>query len=357
MSTSVVQVRGRPSHVTHLVVPDGIDDPARPSGGNHYDRRLISELTALGHPVREHRATDLAAELAEVPDGAVVVVDGLLGVAAPAAVAQAARRLRVVVLLHMPFAEADPSAERAERAVLAAAACVVTTSDWARAWVLRHHGLMPARVWVAAPGADPAPPATPSPDGTRLLCLAAVTTGKGHDLLVTALGEIADLDWQLTCVGALDVEPDLVAGLREHVQRSGLGDRVLFSGAAARAEVETALATTDLLVSASRHEAYGMAVTEALARAVPVVVTDVGGHRESAGAGGALVPPGDPDRLAAALRLWLTDAAERARLRTAAARRRTELRPWSTTAQRVADVLDALNPAAPSSVSPVTTRP
>lgn len=280
---------------TLFVVPAGIDDPARPSGGNRYDRQVILALRELGATVHEHRVEhrvgDLAAVLAEAPDGAAVVVDGLLGISAPAAVVPEARRLRVVVLLHMPFAEADPALARAERSVLTAAACVVTTSDWARAWVVRHHGLMPERVWAAPPGVDPAPSTAPAADGARLLCLAAVTATKGHDVLVTALEEIADLDWRLTCAGALDVEPRFVAGLREHVQRSGLGDRVLFAGALAGADVAAALATTDLLVSTSRHEAYGMAVTEALARAVPVVVTDVGGHAEAAGAGGVVVRP------------------------------------------------------------------
>nr|WP_246303575.1 glycosyltransferase family 4 protein [Nocardioides thalensis] len=216
---------------------------------------------------------------------------------------------------------------------------------------------MPERAWVAAPGVDPAPPAEPSPAGARLLCLAAVTAGKGHDVLLTALETLVDLDWQLTCAGAVDVEPGFVAGLREHVQRSGLGDRVELTGPLADAEVAGALAATDLLVSASRHEAYGMAVSEALARAVPVVVTDVGGHPEAVGAGGVLVPPDDPDRLAAALRRWLTEPAERERLRSAAARRRTELLPWSATARRIAEVVDALNPVGPWPVSPVTTRP
>jgi hypothetical protein len=32
----------------HFVVPDGIDDPARPSGGNTYDRHLSSGLTSIG---------------------------------------------------------------------------------------------------------------------------------------------------------------------------------------------------------------------------------------------------------------------------------------------------------------------
>ena len=38
----------------HVVVPDGVDDPARPSGGNAYDRRLCAELAALGWEVREY---------------------------------------------------------------------------------------------------------------------------------------------------------------------------------------------------------------------------------------------------------------------------------------------------------------
>lgn len=341
----------------YFVVPAGIDDPARPSGGNRYDRRVVLGLRGLGVPVHERRADDLAAELAATPDGAVVVVDGLLAVAAPDAVVQAARRLRLVVLLHMPFSEADPAVARAERSVLTAAACVVTTSKWARAWVLAHHGLMPARVWVATPGVDPAPGAAPTPAGTRLLCLAAVTAAKGHDVLLTALETLADLEWQLTCAGAVDLEPRFVAGLREHVQRSGLGDRVVLTGPLVGADLAAALATTDLLVSASRHEAYGMAVTEALAHAVPVVATDIGGHPEAVGAGGVLVPPDDPDRLATALRRWLTEPAERDRLRAAAARRRTELSPWSATAQRIAEVVDALNPSGPSSVSNLTTRP
>ena len=38
----------------HFVVPDGIDDPARPSGGNTYDRNLCRELGASGWSVHEH---------------------------------------------------------------------------------------------------------------------------------------------------------------------------------------------------------------------------------------------------------------------------------------------------------------
>ena len=65
---------------------------------------------------------------------------------------------------------------------------------------------------------------------------------------------------------------------------------------------------------ASRAETYGMVVTEALARGLPVVAADVGGVTEALGRGadgtrpGLLVPPGDPAALGAALRAWLGDA-------------------------------------------------
>lgn len=353
----------------HFVVPAGIDDPARPSGGNRYDRRVIGALAELGRDVHEHRTAgpaDLDRVLAGLPEGSVAVVDGLLGSAAPGPLARAAGRLRVVVLLHMPFAEASPdeSVRRDERAALQAASGVVTTSAWARDWVVREHGLCPELVRVATPGVDPAPVTWAFPPGGRLLCGAAVTRAKGHDTLFSALAQVADLDWYLTCAGTLDLEPDFVAGLRELAVRSGIADRVELTGPLTEEQVRFELTSSDLLVSASRRESYGMTVTEALAHGVPVLVTDVGGHLEAVGpptAGtraGVLVPPDDPDLLATALREWLGDRNLRKRLRIAASRRRTTLGSWADTAGRVAEAVDAVasNPIAPIPPDPSQAR-
>ncbi|WP_182481079.1 glycosyltransferase family 4 protein [Nocardioides immobilis] len=392
----------------NIVVPAGIDDPARPSGGNRYDRRVIDELTALGRVVHEHRVADLdrvLSLLSELPDGAIVVVDGLLVCVAPDgdlhdvmqgnppvtlhdvkrdnppvtlhdvkqdAVVAACERLRVVVLLHMPFADAHPeeSVRRGERAVLSAAAGVVTTSEWARNWVVRQHGVAAERVQAVPPGVDDpvgrggrsATVARPETAG-QLLCLGAVTSAKGHDTLFTALAEIADLDWQCTVAGALDLEPDYVAGLQEIALRSGIADRVVFAGPLTGDRLEVAFDDADLLVSASRRESYGMAVTEALAHGIPAVITDVGGHGEALGRlddgtlAGVLLPPDDPDLLAGALRRWLEDPAERERLRSTADRRRTALGSWADTARGLADAIDAaaLNRTDARPVSPDTT--
>jgi glycosyltransferase involved in cell wall biosynthesis len=86
-----------------------------------------------------------------------------------------------------------------------------------------------------------------------------------------------------------------------------------------------------------------MVVAEALAHAVPVLVSDVGGVREAIGDAGAglLVAPDDPRALAADLRGWLTDAPRRAALRRAAAERRGTLPGWPDTVRQVAAALVA----------------
>ena len=313
--------------VVHVVVPDGIDDPLHPSGGNAYDRRICRELAALGWTVREHRvaASGLARALASVPDHGVVLVDGLV---ADEAVLPETSRLRIVVLLHMPVGD------RLELAILNAAAAVVTTSDWARD---RVPG---GRVTVAAPGSDLAPLATGSSFGVELLCVGAVVRAKGQDVLLDALGMITHLDWRCTFVGALDLDPGYVEELRGQ-----LTERVSFTGALTGSPLKAAFATADLVVSPSRRESYGMSVIEALARGVPVVTTDVGGLPEAVGSApdgsrpGLLFPADDAQALAAHLEHWLIDPRLRQELRRSAAGRRERLTSWVETARQVAGVL------------------
>ena len=121
----------------------------------------------------------------------------------------------------------------------------------------------------------------------------------------------------------------------------GLDDRVSFPGPRTGADLDRSYAAADVLVLASRAETYGMVVTEALARGLPVVAAEVGGVPEALGHGadgtrpGLLVPPGDPAALGAALRSWLGDADLRSRLRRAARERRESLAGWPVTTSSV----------------------
>ncbi len=348
----------------HVVVPTGIDDTTRPSGGNVYDRRLCDALSARGWVVQERPVpggwprpttadqTLLHHVLGHVPDGATVVLDGLVGSAATA-VPSVADRLRVVVLVHMPLAEADPSPEVAavERAALTAADLVVTPSHWCRDWLHERHDVPAARLRVVEPGTDRADPAAPSARGHRLGYVAAVTPDKGHDTLVAALARLRDLDWHCTCAGSHDLDVGFVAQLRTSLRQEGLAGRVDLPGALSPAALEELRSATDLAVSASRRESYGMATAEALGRGIPVVATAVGGQPEAVGRvqdgsrPGLLVPPDDPGALADALGRWLIDGDLRERLRRAAVRRRDGLPTWPDTAERFATVLTDADPA------------
>ena len=306
----------------HFVVPDGLDDPLRPSGGNVYDRRTIDGLTALGWTVHEHRVD----ELDRISDGELVLIDGLL---TSAAVAPHAQRLRLVVLLHMPLDTPE------ERAVLSAVAAVVATSQWTRQWLLDSYGMPADRIHVVEPGAEIGDLAAGTPSGGELLCVGAVTPTKGHDVLLDALAAIQDLEWRCVCAGSLDIAPDFVDDLRS------LGRRLVFTGPLTDDALDEAYAGADVLVSASRAETYGMVVTEALARGLPVIATGVGGVPEALGDpdAGLLVPPDDAPALADALRCWLTEAGRRDRLRAAARARRETLPDWQHTSGRLATVL------------------
>jgi glycosyltransferase involved in cell wall biosynthesis len=313
----------------HVIVPEGVDDPARPSGGNTYDRRVCEGLAALGWSVHEH---DVAA-LGHIPDGAVVLLDGLIASPARELLVPHARRLRQVVLMHMPVGDAR------ERAVLEAATAVVTTSEWTRRRLTELYALPVERIHVAEPGVDAAEGVPWTTTGEALLCVAAVTPGKGHDVLLGGLATVADLSWRCTCVGSLARDPAWADGVRDRARR--LGDRVGFPGPLTGPALDRAYGAADLLVLPSHAETYGMVVTEALARGLPVLATDVGGIREALGRrdAGLLVPPGDPAALGAALRSWLGDAELRGRLRRAARERRASLRGWPATASVLAGVL------------------
>jgi glycosyltransferase involved in cell wall biosynthesis len=343
----------------HVVLPDGIDDPDRPSGGNRYDRRVIDGLRSRGWAVQEAPVagtwpTPAPAALAaldrcltRIDDSAVVLVDGLVASAADAVLQHHAGRLRVVVLMHMPLGAHmgwGPTAARSERRVLASSAAVIATSAWTRDWVIAHCRLPHDRVQVAEPGVDPSTAGAGSTHGGRLLCVAAVVPDKGHDVLVDALARVGADGWDCRCIGSLDRDPAFATRVEGQARACGLADRVVFSGPLTGAELGAAYASADLLVLPSRHETYGMVVTEALARAVPVVASRVGGVPDALGRGpggvpGILVPPGDAALLAEAVDTWLADPAIRRRLRTEARGRRRTLRGWDTTTDRVARVL------------------
>jgi glycosyltransferase involved in cell wall biosynthesis len=372
----------------HVIVPDGIDDASTPSGGNAYDRHICTGLRANGWTVHEHPAAGnwptpdararaaLAGALDSVPDGAAVLLDGLVACGVPEVVEPRAGRLRMVVLVHLPLGDevgAAPGLDELERRTLRAVRAVVATSAWAAARVIARHGLTAERVRVATPGVEPADPAPGTDGASRLLCVGSISRTKGQDLLVEALGAVAgsasaatavagrpgavtarpgavtDRSWRCDLVGSLHRDPEHVAGVRRAIERHGLDECVRLTGPLTGEPLSAAFADADLLVLPSRAETYGMVVTEALARGIPVLAAAVGGVPATLGRApdgevpGLLVPPADAPALAWALRRWFDEPELRNGLRAAAGRRREALPGWEVTSRCLARVLNQLS--------------
>ena len=132
-------------------------------------------------------------------------------------------------------------------------------------------------------------------DAFVLLCAAEFSRRKNQALLMEALARLPeDVFLLLPGEGALRERCMVLA------EKKGLAGRVVFPGQ--MADVRPALRAADLCVSASRSEGLPFHVMEAMAAALPCVLSDVKGHRDLlAGGGGRLYPFGDAAALAAAV--------------------------------------------------------
>ncbi len=342
----------------HLLLPG---DWHTPTGGYRYDRRIAHGLAACGWQVRRHALdasfpfpqaqalADAQAQVADIPDGAVVVADGLAFGAMPQIAQAHARRLRWVALVHHPLhleTGLDAAARQrlfdSEGQALACARRIVVTSS-ATAEALAAFGLDAAHIAVVEPGCDlPAPAPRGMRGAPKLLCVATLTPRKGHRVLLEALAGLRDRDWTLDCVGSASRDVHTAAALRDDIARLQLGARVQLHGEVDDATLAGHYASADVFVLASHFEGYGMVFAEALAHGLPVVATEAGAAAQLVPQdAGLLVPPGDAAALRKALAGVLDDAPRRARMARAAKAAASQLPTWDDAARRFAAVLDA----------------
>jgi glycosyltransferase involved in cell wall biosynthesis len=337
-------------------------DLATPTGGYRYDERIIRELRRLDWQVNvidlgdgfpfpsvAQRANALTM-LSAVPGGCPIVLDGLAFGALPEAGALQSR-IPLVALVHQPLAlepaldtaQAD-SFRESERAALAAAARVVVTSESTARIVTADYSVQSQRISVVRPGNDPVPPALGSNDAVvHLLSVGSVVPVKGYDLLIAAVATIADLPWRLTIAGDLTRNLAAAARLDADIAAHGLGDRVMVLGAVPPERIMELYLASDVFVLASRFEGYGMVLAEAIAHGLPVVSTMAGAIPDTVPAGtGLLVPPEDVVALAQALRLLITDPAERQRLAKNARAAAAQLPTWQDSARLFAGAIEAV---------------
>ena len=131
---------------------------------------------------------------------------------------------------------------------------------------------------------------------------------KDQFLLVQALNTLRDLPWKLTFLGDGPLKKDCL----ELVESLGMQDQIEFSGYSE--SVEEVLKQHDVFTLITNWEGFPRSILEAMAASLPVIVTDVGGSRESVldGVTGNLVKGGDVNELADAIRALISDQKLRA---------------------------------------------
>jgi glycosyltransferase involved in cell wall biosynthesis len=174
-----------------------------------------------------------------------------------------------------------------------------------------------------------------------IVFLGEVGHRKGVDTLIDALARLSStgLDWTATIGGNGDLDT-----ARAHARRVGVEGRVSFPGWVDETKVDELLRAADLLVLPSRAENQPVAILEAMARAVPVVATRIGGIPEQVldGRSGLLVEPDDPDALAQALETLIRSPDLRLAFGKAGQQRFEELFSVASCAERFAQLYRSL---------------
>jgi rhamnosyl/mannosyltransferase len=165
-----------------------------------------------------------------------------------------------------------------------------------------------------------------NPKDPLLLFVGRLVPYKGLDTLLHAFKQILFHipTTQLVLVGS---GPELLR-LQGACQQLGISNSVHFLGILPRRKLRDAYTACDVFVlpSRSRSEAFGIVLLEAMARAKPVVATNVGGipYVVNDGVTGILVPPSDQTILAEAITKLLLNPQTRQRIGQAGHQRVTE---------------------------------
>jgi glycosyltransferase involved in cell wall biosynthesis len=348
-----------------MIVPG---EPGQRTGGYLYDAHIVHELRDLGWMIdvmglegRFPDTDDCAARamrraLSKLPDGARVVIDGLALGGLPDEVSAHAARLDISALVHHPLADEtgldaavrERLLTRETRALAACRRVIVTSPFTARR--LRELGLEQRTPQVVEPGVQGAELAEASaerlqgrePEGPeRLLCVGSLTPRKGQDLLVSALAQLAGRDWHCILVGSSTRDAGFAERVAGLIRDAGLADRIDCSGECDQHALDAEYRRASVYLLPSHYEGYGMVVSEALARGLPIITTTGGALAETAPEDCCLrVEPGNVDALAAALARWFDDAALRRSLTRSAVARRETLRSWSEAGRAFAAALE-----------------
>lgn len=243
-----------------------------------------------------------------------------------------------------------------ERAAVASADRILTTSEASRRDLIRHYGLADARIGrISAapdPGFGPRPHDTESdavlsrlklrPDDLFFLYVGGLSPHKNVPRLVEAFARAAPEPWRLVIVGdPSDVFHTDVPAIRAAVTRAGIGQRVDFAGFVPDADLAHLYSRAYALVQPSLLEGFGLPPVEAMACGTPVLYSNTGSLPEVVDDAGFSFDPTDLHSIAAAIARLIADPCLRDRLATRALERASKM-TWDAAARQLIDVLESV---------------
>ncbi|MDF1826293.1 MAG: glycosyltransferase family 4 protein [Verrucomicrobiales bacterium] len=140
-------------------------------------------------------------------------------------------------------------------------------------------------------------------NSTEIIMVGRFEEQKDQPLLINALSQLTALDWRLTLIGDGPLRAKCIKLAKQHK----IEDRIEFSGYSD--SVCDTLAKHDVFALITNWEGFPRSILEAMAASLPVIVTDVGGSRESVldGKSGYLVAKGNEEELVNSLRKLIND--------------------------------------------------
>lgn len=209
------------------------------------------------------------------------------------------------------------------RFALRSADLVTVSSEGMRAAAVRA-GARPERIELVHHGVDTtrfAPGRARSDGSARILSIRAIAPLYRHDTVIDAVASLADAGLRAELVMTrLNADVAHLAALEDRVRSRGIEDQVTWLDAVAHDDLPDLYRSGDVLVTIPETDSFPVTLLEAMASAVPAVVTDVPAVAPVYGGIDPLtrelvVPVGDVDATASALRRVLElPAGDRARL-------------------------------------------
>ena len=292
------------------------------SGGNVYNKNLILALKELGHNIIIYKLAlkdnneilKLTNQLYYNPQSSFLIIDSLAFRYLHPYLFKLSQKFKLIPLIHMPLGLIDSqqnnfqNLNRESMDIFRACRHIFVTSNYTKEYY-RKIGIPEDSISVFKPSPSvnfrkkeySAKPA-------KLLNVGNVIPGKNQLMLINTLIRLEKYPWVLKIAGSTELDPDYYKFIRSFVQNKNLQKRVELIGALNEKDLKMLYSESDVLISTSNFETFGMNMYDAVCGGLPVVTTNVGGVKDAVPEyAGIFIPPGDEMVLEEKLKVLFSD--------------------------------------------------